>query len=170
MGMPQLSADTLVFTSSGELPHALSIVMQGTTSVGPFIFGDGLRCASGVLKRLYVKSASGGVVVAPQAGDLSVSARSAALGDTITQGATRYYQVYYRDPVPNFCAAPTGSTFNIGPAPTTGTTTAGTTGTTDPATRPTTTGAASGASVAGQARTFSTQLATYTAVGPRCSR
>ncbi|WP_256354623.1 murein transglycosylase A [Variovorax sp. dw_308] len=52
----------------------------------------------------------------------------------------------------------TGSTFNIGPAPTTA-------GATDAGTRPTISGAASGASVAGQARTFSTQLATYTAVG-----
>ena len=45
-------------------------------------------------------------------GDLSVSARSAQLGDAIPIGGTRYYQAYYRDPNPSFCPAPQGSTFN----------------------------------------------------------
>jgi hypothetical protein len=59
-----------------------------------------------------VKTASGGTVVAPQAGDPSVSARSAALGDFILIGTTRIHQVYYRDPDPSFCSDPPGSTFN----------------------------------------------------------
>jgi len=46
-----------------------------------------------------VKSAVSGAVSAPQAGDPSIHARSAALGDTIPVAATRHYQVYYRDPV-----------------------------------------------------------------------
>lgn len=111
-GNASLSADMLVLTSLGELPTALSIVMQGTTMIAPVSFGDGLRCAGGTIKRMYVKSASGGVVTAPQAGDPSVSARSAALGDPIPLGATRDYQVYYRDANPTFCPAPAGSTFN----------------------------------------------------------
>jgi hypothetical protein len=36
-------------------------------------------------------------------GDPTVSSRSAALGDTIPLGATRIYQVYYRDPNLVFC-------------------------------------------------------------------
>jgi hypothetical protein len=76
-------------------------------------YGDGLRCTGGVLKRLYAKNASGGVVTAPQAGDPSVSARSAALGDPIPMGATRNYQVFYRDPNASFCPNPPGSTFNV---------------------------------------------------------
>ena len=76
-------------------------------------FGDGRRCIGGSLKRLYVHSASGGVVSAPQAGDPSVSARSAALGDVLSVGATRYHQAYYRDPSTTFCASPAGNLWNI---------------------------------------------------------
>jgi len=108
------SPDTLVFTASGELPNSLSVVLQGNQNVvSPLLFGDGLRCAGGQLKRLYIKNASGGVVSAPQGSEPSVSARSAALGDVIAPGATRYYQVYYRDPSGTFCAAPAGNTYNI---------------------------------------------------------
>jgi hypothetical protein len=108
-GIAGLSADTVRFTSSGELPSALSILLQGSTAIAPVQFGDGLRCAGGVLKRLYAKNASAGVVIAPQGGDLSVSARSASLGDPIAQGATRNYQMYYRDANAGFCP---GGTFN----------------------------------------------------------
>jgi hypothetical protein len=67
----------------------------------------------GALKRLYTKSAVGGSITAPQldAGDLSVSARSAATGDPILAGESRWYLVYYRDPtVLGGCAST--STFN----------------------------------------------------------
>ena len=47
---------------------------------------------------------------------MSISSRSAALGDTIPTGAVRVYQVYYRDPNLNFCAAPTGNAFNVSTA------------------------------------------------------
>jgi Tol biopolymer transport system component len=112
-GMASLAADSVQFISAGELPSALSIVLQGNTAIGSVNYGDGLRCAGGALKRLYVKSAIGGVVFAPQAGDPSVSARSAALGAPIPLGASRIYQVYYRDPSASFCPAPLGSTFNV---------------------------------------------------------
>jgi hypothetical protein len=111
-GTPSLAADTVQFTSTGELPASLTILLQGDLAVGPFIFGDGLRCAGGSQKRLYVKHASGGTVVAPQGLDPTVSAQSAALGDLIPQGATRWYQAYYRDPSPAFCPDPPGGTFN----------------------------------------------------------
>jgi hypothetical protein len=50
----------------------------------------------------------GRIITAPEGAEPSVSSRSAALGDPISQGATRAYQVYYRDPDPNFCQVPTG--------------------------------------------------------------
>jgi hypothetical protein len=75
--------------------------------------GDGLRCIGGPLRRLYLETSSLGVATAPQAGEPSVSARSAALGDAIPVGATRFYQVLYRDPSPAFCPAPTGGTWNL---------------------------------------------------------
>ena len=43
---------------------------------------------------------------APQAGDPSVSAQSALLGDPIAPGSSRYCQTYYRDPSLSFCPAP----------------------------------------------------------------
>jgi hypothetical protein len=101
-----------VLSASGELPTALTIFVQGPATIAPAIFGDGLRCVGGSLKRLYAKSASGGVVYAPHAGDPSITARSAALGDPIASGETRYYMTYYRDPSPSFCPTPPGGTFN----------------------------------------------------------
>jgi hypothetical protein len=61
---------------------------------------------------LYILHASGGVVSAPGPGDPSILARSTALGDPIPLGATRTYQVWYRDPSPAFCPSPPGGTFN----------------------------------------------------------
>jgi Tol biopolymer transport system component len=112
-GSSSLGGDNLVFTSSNELPSALSIVLQGNATASAASFGDGLRCVSGALKRLYVKNAVGGVATAPTGTDPSVSTRSAAEGDLIPAGASRFYQVYYRDPSPSFCAAPQGNTWNI---------------------------------------------------------
>ena len=106
--------DAVVLTSSGELANAPSVFLQGDASVaGGAPFGDGVRCVGGTLLRLYVRAAVGGVVSAPQALDASITARSAALGDPIAPGSTRYYQVYYRDPDPAFCFAPIGSTWNV---------------------------------------------------------
>jgi hypothetical protein len=99
-GQASLVADTLSFTTAGEKPTATSVVLQGTaSSPGGFVFGQGLRCVAGSLKRLYLRSAVGGSIHVPAAGDPSISARSAALGDTIPAGAQRYYMVYYRDPL-----------------------------------------------------------------------
>jgi hypothetical protein len=105
--------DTLVLNTSGELPNALSIFLQGSQSIAPTPFGDGLRCAGGQLLRLYVVHATAGAGSAPGPGDPSVSAQSANLGDPIASGSQRYYQVYYRDPSATFCAAPLGNTWNV---------------------------------------------------------
>ena len=104
--------DQLVLTSSGELASSLSIFLQGTVETVPAPFGDGLRCAGGNLKRLYAHGAIAGVASAPQPGEASITDRSAALGDPIAPGSSRFYQTYYRDPDPGFCPSPQGSTFN----------------------------------------------------------
>lgn len=107
------SPDTVVLTAAGELPSVVSVFLQGQVSIGPVLFGDGLRCVAGALKRLYIKSASGGVVSAPVPGDPSITARSAALGDPIATGSSRYYQTYYRDPNLGFCPDPAGNSWNV---------------------------------------------------------
>jgi Tol biopolymer transport system component len=113
-GVAYLSQDSLVFTTSGEKPTALSIVSQwtGTHPTGA-VFGQGVGCTGGTRKKLYSKTASGGSITAPDfgAGDLPVSVRSAALGDTIPAGQTRWYLVYYRDPIV-LGGCPASSTFN----------------------------------------------------------
>jgi hypothetical protein len=113
-GAGSTSPDTVVLTSSGELATALSILLQGDSLLAqPAFFGDGLRCVGGTLLRLYTKNAASGSVSTPGAGDPSISARSAALGDPIAPGSTRSYQTYYRDPSPTFCPAPQGNTWNV---------------------------------------------------------
>jgi hypothetical protein len=104
--------DSLVFTTNAEKPIATSIVMQGNAlaSQGVF-FGQGVRCVGGTLKRLYTKMAVGGSITAPSGADPSISARSAALGDVISAGQSRYYLVYYRDPIV-LGGCPSSSTFN----------------------------------------------------------
>ena len=112
-GIPSLASDTLVLTSSAERATAFSIFLQGSSLMSSVVYGDGLRCVAGTLKRLYSRNAASGIVVAPQGGDPSISARSAAQGDTIPMGATRHYQVYYRDPSVSFCPNPPGNTWNV---------------------------------------------------------
>lgn len=111
-GMPDLSADTAFLQAQSMLPNALSVFNQGNLVLTSSVtFGQGIRCVGGSIKRLYTKTASGGVASAPVGADPSISARSAALGDTITPGSTRGYYVYYRDPVV-LGGCPSGSTFN----------------------------------------------------------
>lgn len=104
-GTPSLQADTLSFTQSWEWNNTSSILLQGTSSNSPVVFGDGVRCVGGTLKRLYTVNAnSGGAAYYPPPSAPSVSARSAALGYTIPLGSMTYYQVYYRDANLTFCA------------------------------------------------------------------
>jgi hypothetical protein len=115
-GEASLAHDTLVLTISGEIPSVFGIVFQGDAQVSPTSFGDGLRCAGGLLERLYVKNSGNGTFSVPQAGDPSLSARSAALGDVIHPGQVRTYQAYYRDADLSFCAPPLGDSWNVSSA------------------------------------------------------
>jgi len=113
-GAAFVSSDSLVFTTSGETPTALSMLVQGTASLASGAsYGQGVRCTSGTLTRLYTKTASGGRITAPDfgAGDLAVTARSADVGNPIRGGQSRWYFVYYRDPVV-VGGCPASSTFN----------------------------------------------------------
>ena len=111
-GTASVSADTLVFTSTGEKPTSLSIVLQGTGVLfAGTTFGQGVRCGAGTLRRLYTKSAVAGTVVAPAGAEPSVTARSAALGSPIVAGASFQYFVQYRDGT-ILGGCPSTSTFN----------------------------------------------------------
>jgi hypothetical protein len=113
VGVPDPYNCSVVFTSTGEKPTALSVLFQGGSFLASGVtYGQGVRCVGGTLRRLYVKSAFGGSITAPQSGDLSVAARSAALGDYLGNGSIRYYAVYYRDPTV-LGGCPPSAAFNI---------------------------------------------------------
>ncbi len=57
--------------------------------------GDGLRCAGGSLKRIQVRMTDGSGSASTTIG---ISAKSAAGGDSLSAGDTRYYQWWIRDP------------------------------------------------------------------------
>ncbi|MFN0008227.1 MAG: hypothetical protein ACKVXR_09990 [Planctomycetota bacterium] len=112
-GNPSVGTDTLLLTVSDERPVALTIFWQGSTVSGGTSFGDGIGCFSNPgLRRLYFKDAVAGTAVAPQGLELSVTARSAALGDPLSAGDTRIYHTFYRDGAGAFCPPPAGSTYN----------------------------------------------------------
>jgi hypothetical protein len=102
-GTAYLTEDSLSFTASDEFRNALSILMQGNAEIGiGQVLGQGVSCVGGTrVLRLYEKEAVEGWIRAPDfsAGDPTVSERSAALGDVIAPGESRWYLVYYRDPV-----------------------------------------------------------------------
>jgi Tol biopolymer transport system component len=114
-GIAYLSIDSVVFTTTGEKPSALSIVMQGNAEVSAGItYGQGVRCLGGtIIRRLFTKQAIFGSITAPDftAGDPPVSSRSSAKGDVIQPGQSRWYLVYYRDPVV-LGGCPASATFN----------------------------------------------------------
>jgi Tol biopolymer transport system component len=113
-GIAYLSMDTLAFATGDERPNATSVLLQGDAlDPNGVVFGQGVRCASGGMKRMYVKTAVNGSITAPDlsAGDPTVSARSAQLGVPIQPGQPYYFLVYYRDPIVlGGCSA--ASTFN----------------------------------------------------------
>lgn len=111
-GTANLANDTLVLLTQDQRPTGTTIVLQGTTTSNTgVVFGQGVRCATGTLKRLYTKVANAGAISAPEFTDPTISVRSAALGDPIFAGTERSYLAYYRDPVV-LGGCPTSSTFN----------------------------------------------------------
>jgi hypothetical protein len=114
IGGAYVSSDTLQFTTSGEKATATSVLLQGTSSPATgAVYGQGVRCVGGTLKRLFTKSAANGSIFVPEwpAGDPPVSARSAAKGNPISPGQSRWYLVFYRDPIV-LGGCPAASTFN----------------------------------------------------------
>jgi len=110
---------SMTLQAVGMPVNVLCIFLQGDQElVAPASFGDGLRCVAGTLVRLSTKPAIQGAASFPDAaaGDASIQATSAALGAPIPAGASRGYQVYYRDTTASFCPAPQGHAFNVGNA------------------------------------------------------
>jgi hypothetical protein len=111
-GWSSLTFDSLVLRSSFEPAGAMTIFVQGDLELARTPFGDGLRCVSGNVLRLYATTANGDTATAPTPGAPSLSARAIELGDLLQPGSTRVYQAFYRDPDPFFCPEPVGGTWN----------------------------------------------------------
>jgi hypothetical protein len=108
--------DTLLFVSAGENNTSLSIFIQGTAMQSPpAVFGAGIRCVGGILKRMYTGPASSGTLQRPGLFDPDVATRSATPPgpiDPLSIGDVRYYFVYYRDPQATGPCGNLASTFN----------------------------------------------------------
>jgi hypothetical protein len=103
-GTPSVGASTLVFHGANVPPGQPGLFFQGVNKVNGgagMIFGDGLRCAGGAVKRLQVRVFDG-------EGAGSTNVDIAAKGGVVA-GDVRYYQLYYRDPGPSPC----GTEFNM---------------------------------------------------------
>ena len=105
-GVAQVTADSVTLVGTG-MPNSAALYFQGSAvdALGDgVVFGDGLRCVAGSVVRLGTKFNTAGGSQWPAAGDPSVSVRG-----VVPAGATRNYQVWYRNSGV-FCTA---STFNL---------------------------------------------------------
>jgi hypothetical protein len=110
IGDARVSADTLVLRGAGMPPSSTAVYFQGTLQVNNgagVVLGDGLRCVAGTFIRLgyKVNNGAGGSGYGGPIGDTPISVR----GSIPSVGATRQYQIYYRNPAA-FC---TNATFNL---------------------------------------------------------
>lgn len=121
-GDPCLLGDTILFTATDVRPSTLALLFQGTNETSGNPVNDGNICVSGTIKRLWLwknqfvstLSAPGNNTTIPDSTGVTVSQRSAQLGDTLTSGSTRTYQVWYRDPANYACVNPATSNYSNG--------------------------------------------------------
>ena len=112
-GDARVSADTLVLRGAGMPPHSTAVYFQATLRVNNgagVVLGDGLRCVAGTFIRLgyKVNNGAGGSGYGGPLGDTPISVR----GGIPSVGATRDYQVYFRDPAA-FCQGVQIATYNL---------------------------------------------------------
>jgi len=91
-GMPSVSEDSLVLTTTGLDPSNSGLYFQGNNAVNGgdgILFGDGLRCAGGGLIRLQIRASNA-------AGVSSTTVSIAEKGGVIP-GDIKRYQCWYRD-------------------------------------------------------------------------
>lgn len=112
-GSAQIGADTIKLVSSNLTPASVALFFQGdaiqsgaTPGTVGGVSGDGLACAGGALLRLGTRTGQNGMTTLGfgNPGDLAIH----VLGNVPPAGATRYYQVSYRNVAP-YC---TPATFN----------------------------------------------------------
>ena len=106
-GIASVGADTVVLHGSQMPPSASALYLQGSNTDGGFYgtgLGDGKRCILGPVIRLGTKINSGGASSFGAGSDPHVSVKG-----LVAPGATKHYQIYYRNLAP-YC---TSETFNL---------------------------------------------------------
>ena len=89
-GTASISADTLVLTTTHLEPDNSGLYFQANSDLSPgIVWGDGLQCAGGSLKRLQVRFADA-------AGTSSTTIGISAMAGNVTAGSTKRYQCWYR--------------------------------------------------------------------------
>ncbi len=89
-GTPSVSNDTLVLSTINLEPNNSGLYFQAENDLSPgIVWGDGLRCAGGNLKRLQVRFASA-------AGTSATTVGISAKAGNVNAGDTKYYQCWYR--------------------------------------------------------------------------
>ena len=107
-GSASLSNDTFTL-SVFPVPNTSVLFFQGTDQLANgagLVFGDGLRCAGGSVIRLGAKLPASNFAQYSSTTDTPISVK----GMVPALGATRSYQVWYRNPDPTWC---TSGTFNL---------------------------------------------------------
>jgi hypothetical protein len=103
-GKPIVSADSLTLTVSNLPPATVCLLFQATApDVFGTVFGDGLLCTTGAVRRLGARFTVAGTA---SWGPPSI----AVAGAVPAVGGTRQYQGWYRNQAPGFC---TPARFNL---------------------------------------------------------
>jgi hypothetical protein len=104
VGPPPMNGSSLALAVS-NVPDALTIFLEGDAfAPDQGLFGDGVRCIGGNIKRFGDQIASGGGASYPRRGQTPISVVVAA-----THGSTRWYQAIYRNANAGWCSP---ATFN----------------------------------------------------------
>jgi len=104
-GGASVSADSVVLVAAGVEPSGPCLFFQADNDLSPgLLWGDGLRCAGGALKRL-------GTVIADTAGIADTSGWTTPISvkaGNVAAGMTKYYQCWYANTIGSLC----GTGFN----------------------------------------------------------
>ncbi|MCY2960032.1 MAG: hypothetical protein NTY35_07685 [Planctomycetota bacterium] len=106
-GVASIGDDTYVLAGS-SMPNSTVLYFSGTTAANGgdgVVFGDGLRCAGGVVHRLGTVTNAGGASALPN----PASTTALSVRDPVAAGDQRVYQAWYR----NAAAFCTSDTFNL---------------------------------------------------------
>jgi Tol biopolymer transport system component len=105
-GVPSVSQDSVVLVATRLVPNTVVLFAQSSvvapTASAP-VFGDGVRCLLGTIRRLRTVNATGDTALLGQS-----APHISTLGQVPVAGGTRFYAAIYRNAAP-FCGP---STFN----------------------------------------------------------